>query len=137
MKKHILLIDDDKDELTIFLDALRHVPSDDGFKCTYAQSTLQAVHMLKFLVPDYIFIDYNIPKMNGIEFIDFIRQQPTLRKTKLCLYSTRISGEMNEAATAMGASCIEKSNTIDELTRALERLFGQVYVSAGRSIYYR
>jgi hypothetical protein len=34
MKTHILLIDDDTDELVIFMDALRNVPHEDGFKCT-------------------------------------------------------------------------------------------------------
>jgi len=74
MNKHILLIDDDKDELLIFTDALEAKPGPGKFECSYAQSTLEAVQMLKHLVPDYIFIDYNIPKMNGLEFIDLIHQ---------------------------------------------------------------
>ncbi len=64
MKKHILLIDDDVDELKIFNDALEELPG--NFKCTYASNAYQAMDMLKFIHPHFIFIDYNLPAMNGI-----------------------------------------------------------------------
>src|SRR5262245_16732676 len=123
MKKHILLIDDDKDELTIFLDALREVPDGDGFKCTFANSSLNAVEMLKFLVPDFIFIDLNIPRMNGLEFINFVRKQPHLAKTHFCLYSIHINEETERIAGSLGATCIQKTGTIDELVKELKALF--------------
>jgi len=119
MKQHLLLIDDDKDELNIFMDALREVPHDDGFKCTYASSTSQAIEMLKFLVPDFIFVDFNIPKMNGLEFIAFVSSQPHLKKTKLCLYSININEEIDKQAKSLGASCIKKSGTIEALVKSL------------------
>jgi len=119
MKQHLLLIDDDKDELTIFMDALREVPHEDGFKCTYASSTRQAIEMLKFLVPDFIFVDFNIPKMNGLEFIAFITGQPQLKKTKLCLYSMNINEEIDKQAKSLGACCIKKSGTIEALAKNL------------------
>lgn len=122
MKQHLLLIDDDKDELTIFMDALREVPHEDGFKCTYASSTMQAIEMLKFLVPDFIFVDFNIPKMNGLEFISFVTGQPHLKKTKLCLYSMNINEEVDKQAKNLGASCIKKSGTIESLARNLSAL---------------
>ena len=122
MKQHLLLIDDDKDELTIFMDALREVPHEDGFKCTYASSTMQAIEMLKFLVPDFIFVDFNVPKMNGLEFITFVTGQPHLKKTKLCLYSMNINEEVDKQAKKLGASCIKKSGTIDSLARNLSAL---------------
>src|SRR5688572_19774176 len=98
MKKHILLIDDDKDELIIFMDALRRVPSDDGFKCTYAATVSQAIEMLKYLVPDYIFSDFNIPCMNGLELLQYIRDQHRLSNAQLCLYSGHISEEIKTKA---------------------------------------
>ena len=52
MKTHILMIAEDKNELTIFMAALRKVRHGDGFKCTYASDTAQAIEMLKYLVPD-------------------------------------------------------------------------------------
>jgi len=57
-----------------FRDAWCRVPDDaDGFKCTYAGSTVQAIEMLKFFVPDYIFTDFIIPRMNGLDLLRYIR----------------------------------------------------------------
>ena len=123
MKKHILLIDDDKDELIIFMDALRKVPHDDGFKCTFAGSARQAIEMLKYLVPDYIFSDFNMHEMNGIELLRYIKEQQTLKKTELCLYSGHIDAETARKAAMIGAHCIQKSGTIASLVRNLSRLF--------------
>ena len=123
MKKHILLVDDDKDELVIFMDALRRVPADDGFKCTYASSTEQAIEMLKYLVPDYIFTDFNMPLMNGLEFLKSIKGQQRFTNTQLCLYSTHISEEIQKRACILGIYCIQKTGTIDSLSENLSGVF--------------
>ena len=123
MKRHILLVDDDKDELVIFMDALRRVPSDDGFKCTYAASTSQAIEMLKYLVPDYVFADFNMPGMNGLQFLQDLKDQQRLEKAQLWLYSTYISEEVKERAQHLGIRCLKKSDTIDSLAKSLSNLF--------------
>src|SRR4030095_14964980 len=119
MKKHILLIDDDKDELVIFMDALRRIPDEDGFKCTYASNPGQAIEMLKYLVPDYIFTDFNIPKMNGLEFLAFISNQAKFQNTGRYLYSTHLTDEIKIQAAELGAGCVLKPATIGALTEEL------------------
>ena len=123
MKKHILLIDDDKDELMIFMDALSQVPHDDGFKCTFAGSARQAIEMLKYLVPDYIFSDFNMHEMNGIELLRYIKERQPLNKTELCLYSGHIDAETARKAAMIGVHCIQKTGTIASLAKNLSRLF--------------
>ena len=123
MKKHILLIDDDKDELIIFMDALRKVPHDNGFKCTYADSGSQAMEMLKYLVPDYIFADFNMPAMNGMELLYYIKRKQNLKNTELCLYSGHINEETARKAAQIGVHCIQKSGTIAGLVKDLACLF--------------
>jgi len=123
MKKHILLVDDDKDELVIFMDVLRRVPAADGFKCTYAASTSQAIEMLKYLVPDYIFADFNMPGMNGLQFLQDLKDQQRLNRAQLCLYSTYINDEVKERAQRFGISCLKKSDTIHSLAKSLCDLF--------------
>lgn len=122
MKQHILLIDDDKDELSIFMDALLLVPHDDGFKCTYAPDAIRACKMLKLLVPDFIFVDFNMPGMNGLEFITFISRQLHLKNTKLCLYSINVGEQTKKIAEDFGASCIKKPATIKELAENLSEI---------------
>lgn len=132
MKQHILIIDDDKDELTIFLDALKKMPWEDGFKCTYASNTNQALEMLRYLLPDFIFVDLNMPQSNGLDFLSTIRNDDKLKNTPVFLYSTAINKKSYECAMMLGAyGCIEKTNTIKELTEKLEAIFiprlGPVY----------
>lgn len=123
MKTHILLIDDDTDELVIFMDALRRVPHEDGFKCTYASSSRQAIEMLRYLVPDYVFTDFNLPEINGLELLNFIKGQSRFINTHICLYSTHINEDTEKKAVAMGADFIQKTGTIDSLSRNIAHLF--------------
>src|SRR5690348_4134639 len=104
MKQHIMLVDDDRDELTFFLDALRAVPCDDGFKCTYANSARQAQDMLKYLEPDFIFVDYNMPDTNGLQMLLDIKNKLGSEKPKVYLYSIFIDEKMQLAAKSLGAS---------------------------------
>ncbi len=67
MRPHLLLVDDDRDELMILSDALKEAGID--CICTWATDPLQALDMLHYLKADFIFMDYNMPKMNGIECI--------------------------------------------------------------------
>src|SRR5215212_5313895 len=121
MKTHILLIDDDKDELTFFLDALKSVPCEDGFKCTYANNARQAREMLKYLVPDYIFVDYKMSEMNGLQFLLAIKNQLGLEKPKVYLYSIFCNEKIKKAAMNLGATgAIQKLYTIKALSEELK-----------------
>ncbi|TMI68575.1 MAG: response regulator [Bacteroidetes bacterium] len=88
MKKHILLIDHDKNELTAFMAALKEIQGD--FKCTYAESSAQALEMLKYLQPDFIFIDYDLPEVNGLRLLSVIRNEPALKQAKIFIYTEMV-----------------------------------------------
>jgi CheY-like chemotaxis protein len=123
MKTHILLIDDDRDELTFFMDALKLVPHDDGFKLTYANSVPQALEILKALVPDLIFVDFQMNGTNGLHFLSTVNNQPSLQRTKKYLYSMFVNEIMSRNAIKLGASgCIKKTFRITDLADALERI---------------
>lgn len=119
MKKHILFIDENTNDLKIFLDAIKKIPGD--FKCTYATASTQAIEMLKYIVPDFIFIDYNLPKLNGLQFLAIIRNEDRLRNVRSFLYSNRISEELNKMAMVLGATgCIEKTDAVNMLAIELK-----------------
>jgi DNA-binding response OmpR family regulator len=124
MKPHILLVDDDKDELTFFLDALKAVPSDDGFKCTYAAGPKQADEMLRWLEPDYIFLDFHMPGMNGLQFLVNLKERVRSNRPRIYLYSIHINDKIRRVGLGLGASgIIKKKYTIRELTEELTALF--------------
>jgi CheY-like chemotaxis protein len=121
MKKHVLLVDDDKDELFLFNEALKEVPG--SFKCTYASSGEQALEMLNYLQPDYIFIDFNLPVMDGVGILTEIRKDKRISDIPVFLYSSSITKDINSAALFLGATgCIRKPNSIGMMTMVLKSI---------------
>ena len=134
MKTHILLIDNDKDELTFLMDALKLVPHDDGFKCTYAGSAQQAIEMLHHLVPDIILVDFQMPGTNGLHFLSMINNLPPLQRTRKYLYTTYVNEIMSKTAVRLGASgCIKKTFTITDLSDSLGKIIGAIAGPTGVS----
>ncbi|MEO5563219.1 MAG: response regulator [Chitinophagaceae bacterium] len=124
MQKNILLIDDDEDELKIFTDAVRQVPGE--FKCAFAPDSEQGLVLLKSFVPDYIFVDFNIPKINGLQFISAVKNERHLREIPVFLYSTSISDEINKLAEILGAAgSIEKTFSIGMLAGELKTILAE------------
>jgi CheY-like chemotaxis protein len=128
MKEHILFINDNKDELALFLEALKKLPHEDGYKCTYAATPTQAMEMLKYLVPDYIFFDLNMRGMNGLQFLSRVRNEPRLTKAASYLYASSISEDVYDMLMSYGASgWIEKTDSLNRLTTKLKIFIGDPY----------
>jgi CheY-like chemotaxis protein len=68
-----LLVDDDLDDQEIFLMTLEKINK--NIKCLTANNGVEALSLLtqNSFVPDYIFLDVNMPKMNGIECLRSIK----------------------------------------------------------------
>lgn len=121
MKKHILLVDDDRDELNIFAEALNRtgIP----YKITWAHDGEQALSQLQYLTPDFVFLDLNMPGLDGFDTLRRIVQQPRLSSLKTVMYSNGMTPEACAKAMLLGASyCIKKTDTIDELTGILNKI---------------
>ena len=122
MKTHIFLIDDDIDEMKLFVEAMKEVIA--GFKCTYASSGAQALKMLLYLRPEVIFIDYNIPPMNGLEVAEKLKKNKELKEIPLFLYSTHINLTIQQKAHDLGiVECIEKPCTMTGMVQTLKSIF--------------
>ncbi len=84
----ILLIDDDDDDQLIFKDALKeiHFTSD----CLIANNGLEALAILanEHENPAIIFLDLNMPLMNGVEFLIHIKKEKTFADIPVVIFST-------------------------------------------------
>jgi len=119
MTKEILLIDDDADELEVFSEALRSV--DKNIQCSLARDLNEALEFLTYSSPAYIFIDYNMPKINGLEVVSEIKKIEKLANSRIILYSNHVSEEMSKKAMALGAyKCVKKPNMINVLIKNLK-----------------
>jgi len=121
MGKEILLIDDDTDELEVFTDALQLI--DKNYQCFQAKTPEEALDFLQTRNPGFLFIDFNMPRINGLECVVLLRDAGKLRNSKAILYSNYITEAMREQAIELGAyNCIQKPNTIIELSEKLMTL---------------
>jgi DNA-binding response OmpR family regulator len=122
--KTCLLIDDDHDDHEIFMMALENVEKPVKLISEYnAASALSRLRNLTEL-PDVIFLDLNMPKMNGKQCLVEIRKEKHLNKIPVIVYST--SSEIKDLIETqeLGATAyIVKSSSVRELSLALNDLF--------------
>ncbi len=122
MKIHVLIIDDDPNELASFMEVLKNVK--DSIRCSYAQRGRQAIEMLQHTIPDFIFIDYELSEINALQVLSAIRFQKKLKETKVYLYSNHVSDDTSKMAKMLGATgCIEKSGEFSELVHKFKAVF--------------
>lgn len=91
MKKNkiILIIDDDEDDRLLFYDAVSQV--DLSITCIHASNGIEGVELLRCgnrLLPDFIFLDLNLPRLNGFQCLVEIKKDPNLLKVPVIIYST-------------------------------------------------
>lgn len=54
--------------------------------------------------PDIVLLDLNMPRMNGFEFLQFLRKQPVLRDVKVFVLTTSDEREERLAMKELGVS---------------------------------
>jgi len=123
MQKTILLVDDDEEEFFIIKLALEMAEFD--CRCVWANGLDQATKMVNELQPDFVFIDINMPRYDGISCLKRLKQLEQLRQAVFVIYSTYISETDYKNALHLGAACcLHKPENIHTLLKQLDRLFG-------------
>lgn len=83
-----MVVDDDPDDIALFLEAAEEI--DPMMLCHHAENGMEALTLLESsdIQPDIIFVDLNMPILNGSEFIRAVRENKAYNDIKLYLYST-------------------------------------------------
>jgi CheY-like chemotaxis protein len=99
-----LLIDDDSDDQQIFLGAVHEVSP--TTRCSVISDAETALEILKdsVVLPDIIFLDINMPRMDGFEMIIQLKRDPRLAKIPVIFYSTTSDERQIAQATKLGAT---------------------------------
>jgi CheY-like chemotaxis protein len=129
-EKKILMIDDDVEDQDLFLQAIHQI--DVSITCLQPATASLALDLLlhdKF-IPDYIFLDINMPVMNGFEFLKELKRHEHLARIPVIICTTSNQLEDREKAKGLGADdFLTKKLSLKELKNSLTRLL-QLYSTA-------
>ena len=119
----ILLIDDDPDDQEIFKEAVAVVAPEAHFMVARdGEEGLDLLHSLT-LLPDFIFLDVNMPKMDGKEFLKRVKEDPALNEIPVVVYSTsKHKSELGEYFRLGAANYITKPSEFNLLLTYLKTL---------------
>ena len=119
--KNVYIADDDTDDIEFFQDALSQVSDTASLA-----SGKNGVELMKKLlypelpVPDIIFLDINMPLMNGLECLKEIKQHLHLKHIPIVMYTTSALQSTIELAYKLGANLlVEKPSEFDDLKNML------------------
>lgn len=118
---NILLIDDDQDDHEIFLAAVEKI----SVKLVYSARTSanEALEQLAadLLKPDLIFLDLNMPVMNGQEFLMAVKKNEKLKHIPVIIFSTTSNRKTIQQVKDLGAiDFITKPDKFDSLVGVLQ-----------------
>ena len=119
----IMLVDDSVADRILFGEILKTI--DPAVKYLSLTSGEEAVDYLKAHrdeLPDFIFLDVNMPGMNGIETLRALKKLVDTDSVNIYMYSTAHPQSYEETARLLGAqACIQKNMNLDDsLTQITE-----------------
>ncbi|MBE8726480.1 response regulator [Flavobacterium hungaricum] len=122
--KNILLIDDDIEDTEFFTEAVEAVNK--NVVCRTELNPSKAFEELAAAenLPDIIFLDYNMPAVNGLEFIKRMRNAEKLKNIEVIVMSTPPEEVMVQWFQKNNTTVkyISKPNTFQELKEILAEL---------------
>jgi two-component system chemotaxis response regulator CheY len=118
--KDVLVVDDSKVMRDMVVACLRGLPE---ARFTQAASGLEAIERLSLARFDLVVLDLNMPDISGIEVLEFVRAQDSLKSLPILVVTTRGDDASRAQALAAGASLfVTKPFTPDALAQDAQRL---------------
>lgn len=101
--EHILLAEDDEDDLEIFREIVLEVPS--NVQLQVVSNGLQLMKTLQLMprLPDVIFLDLNMPFKNGLQCLKEIREREEWKSLTIIVLTTSSNPEQINRAKELGA----------------------------------
>ncbi|WP_276370933.1 response regulator [Chryseolinea sp. H1M3-3] len=117
-----LYIDDDEEDVEFFVEAIKTI--DPACSCVTAVNGRDGLKTLEAVTPDIIFLDINMPVLNGKETLRLLKSSTRFHKIPVFMISTSKNPDEISICTQLGANdFIIKPNTFSELCKTLERIF--------------
>jgi len=123
-KRTFFIVDDDIDDQDLFIEAVNEV--DDSIECMSASNCEEALDLLKnkkIGMPDMIFLDLNMPRLNGKQCLAELKKEAHLADIPVIIYSTSSEKRDIEETSRLGAAhFLIKPADMSNLTQILSEL---------------
>jgi CheY-like chemotaxis protein len=120
----VFLIDDDEDDKELFLEAIGEV--NPSVKCRTADSGEEALAVLKdegTLIPDFIFLDINMPGIGGMECLAELRKMRKLSHVPVIIYTTSgLKKDMDETEKLGASGYFTKPGPFEEICTVIRHV---------------
>jgi CheY-like chemotaxis protein len=121
MEKFILIIDDDSDDVQFLMEALHQ--TNQAYDCVAVSNGEEALRFLNDTneKPDFIFLDLNMPRINGKECLIKIKSNDQFIDIPVVIYSTTSQKREMDELYRLGASYfLTKPHSFHVLLNSLE-----------------
>jgi DNA-binding response OmpR family regulator len=125
--KHVFLVDDDEDDQLFFVEAMQEI--DSSIYCSIAENGRKALNRLHALVelPDLIFLDINMPELNGFDCLKELKRCSRLRTIPVIMLSTSVSLRDISYSKELGADLFfTKPSSYSKLCEILKKVFNSL-----------
>lgn len=112
----VILADDDPDDVDVFKAGVA-----DHVKLEVVKDGQELMSLLKHIYPDLLFLDLEMPKMNGLQCLAEIRTNERLKQVPIVVFSSTTRPANIQTAYEMGAHLfLVKSHVFNELVTAIK-----------------
>ncbi len=120
-EKKILVVDDEP----FILKSLSFVLMKEGFQIETATNGLEAMEKIRQEKPDIVFLDIMMPKMNGMEVCQWIRQDPVLKNIYVIILTAKGQEMDREKGFSIGADeYMKKPFSPSSVVQRLKEILG-------------
>lgn len=119
MKQTILVIDDFETSAFVLASTLKSK----NFEILKANSGENALKLLKGQKIDLLITDYNMPNMNGLDFVEKFKEFDEYNRVPIFVLSTETKREVKDRAKSIGVTAwIKKPFKVDQLLKLIKRV---------------
>ena len=109
LKRKILLAEDDEDDQHFFINFLQS--RNDITLMPVVENGIALVELLEKIntdeeLPDYIILDQNMPKRNGLQTLQILKTKSRYAHIPVMIYSTYTDDQLIQKGTALGACMV-------------------------------
>ncbi|HEU0111348.1 MAG TPA: response regulator [Flavisolibacter sp.] len=117
----IILADDDRDDHDFFKDALKEIAP--LVNLSIVEDGEQLLDLLTHYVPDFIFLDLDMPGKNGLECLAALKTNPVLESIPIVIFSSTSRPANIDTAYELGADLFFiKPSSYNDLVSSIQAI---------------